>query len=325
VNARFRQRLGIGVALCLVAASSEALESTQGKKLQLLANDGGSIKLTGSSLVPAVSILVDRRAILAAHIAGPEVAVEIGTNPTTQNPSQLVATLLLPAQVESSVPAVGQLYTSVQRTDGTGKISFDVAYCTATLVAPRVVLTAAHCVDYKSALGRSGDAFQVTTSVHNLTRNFVYDVDLYKSLGGTVGPNDLALVKLKSDVPPEVAQPAELRKDPITPAAKVRIFGFGCTDRTAPDVGLYTKRSVEVPWPIDATLPILCPGDSGGPVAVTADQKIQVVAVNSAFWTSNALVAAKADVFADVIANWDALRKSIADIVGLPSSSLAQP
>jgi len=164
--------------------------------------------------------------------------------------------------------------------------------CTGTLIAPNVVLTAAHCVSSAIEAGRTNvgsirfvqndDTFATRTIV-DMVMHRLYDDGAFTS-------NDIALVRMGEDAPPEV-QPIpfntrDLNEDDV--GREVRTVGFGNDDGTT-GTGAGTKRQVRMN--IDAVLPQhvalgtnsknTCQGDSGGPTFSNFGDGEEVVAVTS--------------------------------------------
>lgn len=144
-------------------------------------------------------------------------------------------------------------------------------FCSGTLVAEQVVLTAAHCVQDRVATDlrvhfgvTADDGVRVRVIASAIHPDFVpapaYD-------------NDLAMLLLEAPVGSDVATPARLATCVAAPlvGADVKLVGFGRADTA--DLGPPFKRegSAEVRWVQGATftsgaLPSqACHGDSGGP------------------------------------------------------------
>jgi hypothetical protein len=132
--------------------------------------------------------------------------------------------------------------------------------CTATLVAPTVALTAAHCLGFQS--GREG----VDRRVSFVIRERSHRVVEWRVFGAAYGPSDLALLRLAE---PSPVRPLRLIAV-VAPGTRVVAVGYGAarcrydgTGSNAPP----TKRYVRFAWKNDLPdLDVLCRGDSGGPL-----------------------------------------------------------
>jgi V8-like Glu-specific endopeptidase len=158
--------------------------------------------------------------------------------------------------------------------------------CTATLIRPRVILTAAHCVNYQS--GPRSDGF--------LTGNgefFAVDYAASRISSG-LGWGDLAVARLTSAVPPSSAVPTPNSYGDAGSGETVTVYGYGCTDR-ASGVGYGTKRKYTFPYYMRYQLNLLCPGDSGGPMIFSRG----VNQVNSGYYLDGS-----GDIYASVADNY---------------------
>lgn len=160
--------------------------------------------------------------------------------------------------------------------------------CTATLVAPEVGLSAAHCFSYgtREQPGRYG-SFTIETASGGERR---FTIERYVSFSGDLGAADLALFRLTEPVPGEVARPAPIAAQPPANGTTLTVFGYGCTQRNSGTDWRKRKAS----FPMGQATNHLCPGDSGGPVFDTSTGA--VLRVNSGYY----LDGFGTDIFGDV-------------------------
>jgi hypothetical protein len=163
--------------------------------------------------------------------------------------------------------------------------------CTGTLVAPNVVISAAHCFSYETRdqPGRYGN-FEITGNNGAVLR---YGIDRYQSFSSELGANDIALARLSQPVPANVAQPAPIAKSAPGAGGPLTVFGYGCTQRNANTDWQKRKAS----FVQGTSTSHLCPGDSGGPVF--DDATGAVLRINSGYM----LNAFGTDIFGDVPQN----------------------
>ncbi|MCS6800181.1 MAG: S1 family peptidase [Myxococcota bacterium] len=160
--------------------------------------------------------------------------------------------------------------------------------CTGTLVAPNVVVTAAHCMGYGST-DRPGNYGSFTVYDASGRQVGSYPIQRYRSFGYGVGDADIAVLQLSRDVPESAAVPAPLGLAPAERGATLTIWGFGCTRR-----GYGTDwRKRRFYFLAGQTTYNLCPGDSGGPVT---GPRGEVLRVNSGYY-----VGPGDDIFGDVV------------------------
>jgi hypothetical protein len=160
--------------------------------------------------------------------------------------------------------------------------SHDGKGCTSTLVAPRALLTAAHCVE--------------PTHTAHISRNG-------RRISGTCTPApgypqnrtaDWALCLMEEPVDAGTFERINTDSTLVARGRKVRLTGFGCTnaDLTGGNDGIFREGETEVVDPprrdnndiVTRTGAVLCMGDSGGPAFIGFDggyRKRVVIAVNS--------------------------------------------
>lgn len=176
--------------------------------------------------------------------------------------------------------------------------------CTATLIAPEVVISAAHCFGFRSATNL-GNYAQFTIESPVGTRR--YAVQRYVSFSrGDLGDDDVALAQLAERVPAEVARPAPLAETEPSQGSALSVWGYGCTQRGANTDWQKRRASFEQGERTNH----LCPGDSGGPVF--DDERGAVLRINSGYWFDGfgtdifGLVASNHDRLLEQVRSWSA-------------------
>mmetsp|Transcript_8524 Transcript_8524/g.35110 ORF Transcript_8524/g.35110 Transcript_8524/m.35110 type:complete len:340 (+) Transcript_8524:236-1255(+) len=178
--------------------------------------------------------------------------------------------------------------------DGCEVCRHDVpAACSGTLVGPRLVLSAQHCIDIPESLngrlsrvGFGNDIFDDRTIQFRDVERYVRPGDVGLSLPGAGSSlaNDLVLIKLKKPAPPEwniaaidLASSAAEEDAPPAKNTVVELYGFGDTvdDPDGYSAGELRKVRLAAVTPLTVDVPAFytkarsgdtgsCNGDSGG-------------------------------------------------------------
>jgi hypothetical protein len=185
---------------------------------------------------------------------------------------------------------------------GVGKLSSATGICSATLVAPDMILTAAHCLGYGTAdPAPAGATFQINNYGGACGASSTYAVARYASFGTQPGADDVAIAQLASPVPTAVATPMRFATSvpPLATGATIvghgaRAFGASPGQCVMTDLAKSTAN-----FAVDATVTgntksftnpyigAVCPGDSGGP---TFFNNNQIFWVSSAYTVSGTTV-----------------------------------
>lgn len=210
-------------------------------------------------------------------------------------------------------PEVGSYYNGV---DG---------LCTATIIAPKYVLTAAHCLEpaYTSAIPLATASFNFEDiggafRIYGIDRVFTFAGKRWEYLPDGVSTTDVALVRLASAIPAAEAIPARIASNLPRTGDRSTIFGYGCADRTPPSGVGYLQF---VSFDYGSSTTALCWGDSGGPVSYgNVGEEGGIWGVNSDF----NFVGSTDDDWTDVFGGAAYLKPQIEDIMRTWEGDLQQ-
>lgn len=168
-----------------------------------------------------------------------------------------------------------------------------IVLCTGTVISPRVIVTAAHCLhpDLLSGHNLSEVEIRVGSSAffpdrHLAIADGVYHPDFDPANLNLLGNPDVGLIRLAEpiDVPPIAIHRGELL-DELLVDAPLRIVGYGVTAFGEDDYGTKREATAQIKSIPEDSISLrpaaMCAGDSGGPYFFESGGQEHVVAVHS--------------------------------------------
>jgi len=192
---------------------------------------------------------------------------------------------LLDSNVTDEFPAVGQLISEYED-------------CTGTLIAPSLILTAAHCINdiiisktkNKPFSGSLNSLLKFKIKLENQT--YYYTVVYGYSFRNKSNENDIGIVQLSNQVPLKLVTPLELEGSIPNGSVPMAVLGFGCNKtKYNPQEKYFEAAGGEtagmkqiVNQSVGSLFYQLCTGDSGGPLINLNNNKI--FAIGSSYFGS---------------------------------------